>query len=367
MNSIDQALSDRNARRALAAFQEIAVAADGYGAFVARVLDELAQLLGSDLTTLSLCDLERGTRMVVGRPGEAISEPDRAAFNRHFHEHPLVMFHATRFGGPTQRITDCMSERAFRHSPIFSDYYRRIGIAHVMALPLWIDDSNVISIVFNRSSADFSDPERAMIDVLRGPLGALYRNIVVREEARVSERTLAGIVARNGWHLVAVGDDGGVTEMSEAAARMLRRFFADAPSGARGALPAPLAGWLRRRSRNWGLDRLATGAFSVRRDGTTLTVDFIADPARPERGHLVMRQEPVAFAGHELAVLPLTAREREVLALVASGKTNTEIGLLLAISGRTVQKHLEHIFEKLGVETRTAAALRAVAAAEARS
>jgi len=364
MSQIERDLSDRDARRALAAFQAIAVVGDGYGAFVGRVLDELAELLGSDLTTLSLCDLERGTRTVVGRPGEGISEPDRAAFNCHFREHPLVRFHATHIGGPTQRVTDCMSGRAFRQSPVFSDYYRRIGIAHVMALPLWIDDANVISIVFNRSGADFRDSERAMVDGLRNPLGALYRNIVVREDASVSERSLAGIVARNGWHLVAVDGDG-VVEMSEAAASLLRRFFADAPGGARGAVPAPLEAWLRRRSRNWGLDRLATGAYSVRRDGSTLTVDFIADPTRPERGHLLMRQERVDLAGHELAALPLTARERDVLALVASGKTNIEIGLLLAISGRTVQKHLEHIFEKLGVETRTAAALRAIAAADA--
>ena len=55
----------------------------------------------------------------------------------------------------------------------------------------------------------------------------------------------------------------------------------------------------------------------------------------------------------------LTAREREILALVAAGKTNAEIAAVLAISPRTVQKHLEHIFQKLGVETRTAAAVRA--------
>lgn len=53
-----------------------------------------------------------------------------------------------------------------------------------------------------------------------------------------------------------------------------------------------------------------------------------------------------------------------MLALVAAGKTNGEIGSLLAISARTVQKHLEHIFEKLGVETRTSAALYALSAAD---
>lgn len=43
---------------------------------------------------------------------------------------------------------------------------------------------------------------------------------------------------------------------------------------------------------------------------------------------------------------------------VARGKTNADVAAILGISARTVQKHLENVFGKLGVETRTAAALR---------
>lgn len=52
----------------------------------------------------------------------------------------------------------------------------------------------------------------------------------------------------------------------------------------------------------------------------------------------------------------LTPREAEVLFWVIKGKTNRDIGDILGTSPRTVNKHLEHVFEKLGVETRTAAA-----------
>jgi DNA-binding NarL/FixJ family response regulator len=55
----------------------------------------------------------------------------------------------------------------------------------------------------------------------------------------------------------------------------------------------------------------------------------------------------------------LTSRETEVLLWVARGKTNRDIAEILGMSPRTVNKHLEHVFEKLGVETRTAAAAAA--------
>ncbi len=59
------------------------------------------------------------------------------------------------------------------------------------------------------------------------------------------------------------------------------------------------------------------------------------------------------------AVASLTARERDVLVELARGRTNKEIAASLRISARTVQTHTIHIYEKLGVNTRAAAALEA--------
>jgi DNA-binding CsgD family transcriptional regulator len=56
----------------------------------------------------------------------------------------------------------------------------------------------------------------------------------------------------------------------------------------------------------------------------------------------------------------LTAREAEVLYWVAKGKINRDIGDILGSSPATVKKHLERIYAKLGVETRTAAAAMAI-------
>jgi DNA-binding NarL/FixJ family response regulator len=58
--------------------------------------------------------------------------------------------------------------------------------------------------------------------------------------------------------------------------------------------------------------------------------------------------------------LGLSPREAETLLWVAQGKSNGDIAVILGISEKTVKKAMGHIFEKLGVESRTAAALRAV-------
>jgi DNA-binding NarL/FixJ family response regulator len=61
-----------------------------------------------------------------------------------------------------------------------------------------------------------------------------------------------------------------------------------------------------------------------------------------------------------LEKLGLSPREAEILLWVAQGKSNYEIGLILQISAATVKKHLVHAYEKLGVESRNAATVRAL-------
>jgi DNA-binding response OmpR family regulator/DNA-binding CsgD family transcriptional regulator len=74
---------------------------------------------------------------------------------------------------------------------------------------------------------------------------------------------------------------------------------------------------------------------------------------------IVMREVSDAAVIQAMSLsFKLTAREAEVLYWVAHGKTNRDIGDILGTRPRTITKHLEHVFEKLGVETRTAAAAR---------
>jgi DNA-binding NarL/FixJ family response regulator len=87
----------------------------------------------------------------------------------------------------------------------------------------------------------------------------------------------------------------------------------------------------------------------------------VLSPIGPDE--LLFRLTEVSTEGDEQVLqqtLSLTTRESEVLLWISRGKSNREIGEILAISPRTVNKHLEQIFVKLGVENRASAAARAV-------
>ena len=366
MVSVLAKLPERDLRAALRTLQSLAAQSVDSRSFIDAALEQLTGIVASDLTTLSICDLERGSRWVVGRNGESLSAADRTAFDRHFRQHPLVRFHSTHPGGPTQRISDCMGALAFRNSALYADYYRRIGINHVMALPLRIDNANVISVVFNRSHSDFKDNERTVLDAVRQPVAAIYRNLVACEEAGIGLKCITQLVAQAGWQMLRVSMAGQILDASPTALKLLDRFF---PESGHTKLPAPLLAWFAR-SRNWGLERPAVDhgqQFELLRAGTRLTAHFVPDPDNACGGYLLMKDDRLGLRADDLQELSLSAREREVLALVTAGKTNGEIAVVLAISARTVQKHLEHIFQKLGVETRTAAAIRVLGTADDQS
>jgi DNA-binding CsgD family transcriptional regulator len=78
-------------------------------------------------------------------------------------------------------------------------------------------------------------------------------------------------------------------------------------------------------------------------------------------GAKTMRVSSIDLAApHSPHALPgwgLSRREVEVADWLLEGKTNSEIAIILGMSARTAEKHVEHILGKLGVENRTAAAL----------
>ncbi len=91
-------------------------------------------------------------------------------------------------------------------------------------------------------------------------------------------------------------------------------------------------------------------------DGRQLLARHMGASGLAESMLLLSHAAAEAAAPRHLQQVALTPRETEVLSWLTKGKTNRDIADILGMSPRTVNKHLEHIFEKLGVETRTAAA-----------
>jgi DNA-binding NarL/FixJ family response regulator len=78
-----------------------------------------------------------------------------------------------------------------------------------------------------------------------------------------------------------------------------------------------------------------------------------------DRRVLLLNQAQIKMPLARLERLGVGRRETEVFSELKYGKTNAEIGTILELSPRTVQKHLEPIYQRLGVENRTAAVARA--------
>ncbi|MGI9027163.1 MAG: response regulator transcription factor [Burkholderiaceae bacterium] len=247
----------------------------------------LTGLVASELTTLSVCNLRTGRRQVVGLPGTALSAADIEASDQHFFAHPLVRFHRAAGRQTVHRISDSLTARAFGRTALYADYYRRIGIHHAMAVPIYMNGLSLFSFVLNRSRRDFGERQRECLELMRPHLAYLYR--------QACAQTRASHVS-------------GACELPSS------------PTDGASMLPAlrPL------------VNAMGPGSGTAARLRSAL------------------------FDG----LAALTPRERDVLIWLARGKTDRDIATVLALSPRTVQKHLEHIYVKLGVETRTAAVMR---------
>ena len=152
--------------------------------------------------------------------------------------------------------------------------------------------------------------------------------------------------------------DGRILWQTPLARKLLQSHF-DAPEA---VAPAELAEWLLQTAPRLGAE-LAAGrvpttvpTWTVNQGGRRLS--FTLHQPTGEDEWLLVMQESSDQAGIDAITqeFKLTAREGEVLYWVVKGKTNRDIGDILGSSPATVKKQLEHIFAKLGVETRTAAA-----------
>jgi len=341
------------------------ISAHSSAAALARAgVAELPQLVDSELTTLSVCTLKTGHRRVVCNPVGALSPVDIACFDRHFFEHPLVRYHGSNPDGQSHRISDSQSARAFQRTALFNEYYRNVGIDHVIAVPMLVDASLLVSFVLNRKGRDFSERDREVLDLVRRPVAALYRNAMALDKVQEALARVAADDVDSGWMLVALDSERRITDIAPRLEPWLSASFR-ARGGAAIGFGAPLPD---------AIDRAVVAQFdrldaALATSPSTVVVTGRAGRCAirtlsrgdAERDALVLIRRVGASSSRAPFAAPhasLTAREREVLQWVAAGKTNAQIAEILSASPRTIGKHLENIYAKLGVETRTAAVNR---------
>ncbi len=166
-----------------------------------------------------------------------------------------------------------------------------------------------------------------------------------------------------GRYLVATGRDGTVRWCTPQAIRLLGTALTG--EGGVVALPIAVRLWIAALAGDRpAADRggAAPAVSLAGRDGAALTLSFLGTTGEDE---LLFRLVGDDGAGQTAALrqrFQLTAREAEVLLWIARGKANRDIAEILSLSPRTVNKHLEQIYMKLGVENRASAAVAATRA-----
>ncbi|MDM4769367.1 response regulator transcription factor [Solimonas sp. SE-A11] len=171
--------------------------------------------------------------------------------------------------------------------------------------------------------------------------------------ARLAHGTRAALDA-TGRFLLSTDQQGQLQWCTPRAAQLLSELFSSSEGH---GLPMSVAERLRQ-LRQQGTD--AQDSAFVEAEGRRLEFSYIGTTGPSE---FLFRLADVSPGREERTLqdaLSLTAREADVLVWISRGKANREISEILGISHRTVNKHLETVFEKLGVENRAAAAARAV-------
>jgi DNA-binding CsgD family transcriptional regulator len=138
--------------------------------------------------------------------------------------------------------------------------------------------------------------------------------------------------------------------------KLLQDYFGPMEGGAASTeVPLQLLNWLEAQTAAAALGQAPKPLAIVK--GARQLVLTLQERTSDEDWLIVMREvSDTAVVEAMMQSFKLTLREAEVLYWVIKGKTNRDIGDILGSSPATVKKHLEHVYEKLGVETRTAAA-----------
>ncbi len=309
-------------------------------AFREGVLPGLRELLPCDLVGYNEVDTRNGRSLVLLDQPERQLENVEETLPRLAHQHPVIMRQA---GGQhdTAAISDFLSARQFHRLELYDEIYRPLGAEDQIAFGLPGADV-VVGIAFNSARRDFTTRDRDVLEAVRPHMADAYRETRARERTSALVAALTTGVERAGGAVLALTRRGAVDDAGPAARHLLATY------GGPGLPPAPVQRWL--------AGDPAAAPLELAGQGGLLSITHFT---KGDATILLLEERRSGPDPARLRALGLTRREAEVLALVAIGRDNGQIADVLVVSTATVRKHLERIYAKLGVHTRTEAAARA--------
>jgi DNA-binding CsgD family transcriptional regulator len=245
-------------------------------------------------------------------------------------EHPVCRHHNTG-DFRALKLSDFVTIAELHQSHLYDVWFRPWGVEHELNVAIPSPPWHTKTFLFDRGvGRDFTERDRHVLDALQPHLANLWHAARTRRRLAAAMAALEQASEEDSRGVVLLSQSGEIEFASVSARRLFNAYFGHLRED---ELPAAVADW-----------RVSPSSTLVRRDGPRrLTIE--------RSGNALVLSATVDELG-------LTAREQQILAWVARGKTNPEIAEILWITPSTVRKHLENVYAKLGVRTRTAAAAR---------
>lgn len=319
------------------------------------LIEAIPTIISTDCSSYNEVNSRVGHAYYQGWPPDHPDIPDSyEILGRYSRQSPLIT-HAER--APSVRaakMSDFVSHRTFTTTDLFNEFYRPLQLPYNMGVRLTRQPGPLIALGFLRARRDFTSRDVMLLNTISPHLIQAYHNATA--VSRMQDRVTAGQHALAAQHqgLLALTLEGRIRFATPAAERLLARYAGDAPRD-HGRLPAPIRAWAREHIRRQASESALlhpNRPWQLVGQNGTLTVRLLR---QGEQFLLLLEERPLESLKDRLLRMGLSPRETEILSWIAQGKTNPEIGTILGISPRTVQKHAERIYSRLGVENRHAA------------
>ena len=292
-------------------------------------------------------------------------QPERdEAWAHVMHEHPVVAHYQKSGSGKVLRISDFLSSRKLRSMALYSEHYRPLG-GHEDCIPiLWPEGTNINAIGVHRKSK-FTDSELDLMNYLRPHLVEAHANATAVTKLKRDTMRLDKMLALVNSAAVVLKPDRTLNFATGLARQWLAEYFG--PPRADERLPEALDLWVRQHdasTRDTLRLPLPRSPLVIERERKRLVLRLLSGDGELA---IVLEEQKTIIEPGSLGSLSLTRREREVLAHVANGHNNSETARALGIGTRTVETHMLRICERLGISSRSAAAVRAFQASRVTS